>query len=83
MSKHKHADLILQYALDAQISDDPSKFWEERPALDCYGKPIPEANSREWRECPSIFPSFSRFYEYRRKADAPPLPIFAFSTEYE
>jgi hypothetical protein len=27
MRKHKHADLIRQYALDAQVFDEPYKFW--------------------------------------------------------
>jgi hypothetical protein len=61
MSKHKHADLILQYALDAQVSQTPWDRWESRGSDD-----------DEWKTLDSC-KGFNLYREYRRKI----LPVLS------
>ena len=62
MAKHKHADLILAFALDAQVSETPWEWWEYYLS-----------NAGRW-ESFNCTPDWFRGVEYRRKLDAPPLP---------
>ena len=57
--KHKHADLMLQYAQDAMITDRPWELWESRPNT---------LSNTElgWMPCTSHL-QFSPEREYRRK----------------
>ena len=55
MTKHKHADLMLAYAQDAQESDTPWQLWE-------YMYP----NHSGWATLKDN-PSWSYLLEYRRK----------------
>lgn len=60
--KHKHADLLLQYALDAMETDEPWKRWETW-----------EDAAKNWNGC-SKFESLVDGWNYRRRPDAPPVP---------
>ncbi len=54
MTKHVHADLMVEYAKDAQTTDKPWFLWEFR------------ATSTLWISCSSS-PSWDVVLEYRRK----------------
>ena len=54
--KHKHAELMMQYAQDAMESDNPWELWEMRfPA------------NESWSSCTDGDMHFSLQFEYRRK----------------
>ena len=56
--KHKHADLMMQYAHDAQETDKPWERWQYQTG------PMQEGDV--WKNCfPN--PSFDEVYKYRRK----------------
>jgi hypothetical protein len=63
MSKHVHADLIMQYALDAQVSQAPCEWWESKCQGDDVWNTLMEGDG------------FNIYRDYRRKADAPPLSV--------
>lgn len=54
MPKHIHADLMIQYAQDAQESETPWENWEFRPQCSTWVTLI-------------CNPSWNDHYEYRRK----------------
>lgn len=58
MSKHVHAELMMQYAQDAMETDKPWERWQS----------CSQINSSEglWRDCISN-PSWCKDYKYRRK----------------
>lgn len=67
--KHKHAELMLQYALDAMETDTPWEWWEcAFVSSEGLGRWEPLAAPTH------SVPSMIFNYEYRRKADAPPVP---------
>ena len=54
--KHKHAELMMQYAQDAMETDKPWELWEIRlPA------------NKTWANCTDGYMNFSSMFEYRRK----------------
>ena len=54
--KHKHAELMMQYAQDAMETDKPWELWEMRlPA------------NKTWSNCTDGDMNFSSIFEYRRK----------------
>ena len=56
MAKHIHAELMMQYAQDAQETDKPWELWEMRlPA------------NKTWSNCTDGDMHFSSMFEYRRK----------------
>ena len=55
---HVHADLMMQYAIDAKHSESPWEYWEVMP----NGMP-------RWMALRS--PSWNKGCKYRRKEDAP------------
>jgi hypothetical protein len=60
--KHKHADLMMQYAQDAQTTENPWELWECRVPTRSIGK----NTAPEWGDCISG-PAWAVAYEYRRK----------------
>jgi hypothetical protein len=55
--KHKHAELMLQYAQDAMTTDKPWELWE------CY---IPDSNNPRWFALVG-HPTWGDGNQYRRK----------------
>ena len=54
--KHKHAELMMQYAQDAMETDKPWELWEIRlPA------------NKTWVNCTDGYMNFSSMFKYRRK----------------
>lgn len=60
---HKHADAMFEYSLDALETNKPWERWEAT-----------SSHSPNWDDLNSS-PSWSEHGDYRRKVDAPPLPI--------
>lgn len=60
MKKHVHADLMLLFALDAQQTANPRDWWQVK---DCG----------YWRDLIGSESMLHPNFEYRRKADAPPV----------
>ena len=58
MIKHVHAELMLQYAHDAQETDKPWERWQWQTKLMQEGD--------VWNNC-LLNPSFDVSYKYRRK----------------
>ena len=54
--KHKHAELMMQYAQDAMEANKPWELWEMR---------LPANNT--WLNCTDGNMHFSSMFEYRRK----------------
>ena len=54
--KHKHAELMMQYAQDAMGTDKPWELWEMR---------FP--TNKTWSNCTDGDMHFSLQFEYRRK----------------
>lgn len=75
--KHKHAELMLQYAQDAMTTAKPWELWEGR-----------NTEATEWYTLQTD-PAWSKRHEYRRKPNPTPniytvrctLPIKALSPE--
>lgn len=67
--KHKHADLMLQYALDAVDTDKPWKRWQVTVKAG-------------WKSFHHEF-SFNPHREYRRHPDAPPVPWHLLRKHFE
>ena len=55
--KHKHADLMLEYANQAQVSEEPWRNWERTD---------PYSNGTHWEDLRDT-PSWSKNIEYRMK----------------
>jgi len=65
MKKHKHAELILQYAQDAMETDKPWERWEHR-----HGNGNGNGNGNDTENpwfTPTVELGFSPSVEYRRK----------------
>lgn len=65
--KHQHAELILQYALDAMETDRPWERWE------CQSFDYPPTKG-QWGAAEHNDMQWYTGSNYRRKADAPPVP---------
>ena len=65
MSKHIHADLMLQYAQDAMTTDKPWLLWE---FYDGYDYDIPKREEDRWHTCLANF-GFCSNGKYRRKPE--------------
>lgn len=61
--KHKHAELLLKYAADAQTSETPWKLWE---FFDSFDYEITKSEEQRWHTCHSNF-HFNPDMKFRRK----------------
>ena len=58
MNKHKHAELMMQYAQDAMTTFTPWELWQCR---------VPRSVDPRWEDCISGNPTWATDCEYRRK----------------
>jgi hypothetical protein len=59
--KHKHAELMMQYAQDAMTTEKPWELWQfQRPSFD------------SWNDC-DAHPNWVHKFNYRRKPNTTPI----------
>lgn len=63
--KHKHADMLLQYALDAMETSEPWWRWQFR---------IEKTDNPRWTDASFPLSFVDHTLEYRRNPEAPPVP---------
>ena len=66
MSKHVHADLMMQYAQDAMETDNPNERWEFFNKHFCRWEPV-----GQWAPC------WDEEEQYRRKPQSRYLGVYA------
>lgn len=65
MTKHPHAELMMQYARDAMETEEPWMLWQYR----CEGK---------WKQC-QAHPSWAKSGTFRRKPEGIKIGDYEFS----